>query len=233
MELPISNRENFIVNADDFGINHRASRNILFLVSLGKIDRVSVMLDGEMSDKEILELLQSGVKIDIHLSANLHTRPGRNNTSTFWRVMLFVWHVCSRKITRKKMLLAWETQIHAFRERFGKNPDGINSHEHIHFYPPLFAAVLELQEKFTIPYVRFGFQEKNSYGTTIGFMLLILRKLNSKQFISSPAVSSHYLTSLDWIHDIKTFLEVLPEGQTEIVCHPERAQEFVLMKDEF
>jgi hypothetical protein len=41
------------------------------------------------------------------------------------------------------------------------------------------------------------------------------------------------MISLDWIKDFPKFLASLPTGKTEIVCHPERKEEFELIKKYF
>ncbi|KKQ80371.1 MAG: hypothetical protein UT03_C0026G0009, partial [Candidatus Moranbacteria bacterium GW2011_GWD2_38_7] len=51
-----SHRERLLIAADDFGISSRANRNILYLVSLGKINRVGVMTRGIISPREIEQL---------------------------------------------------------------------------------------------------------------------------------------------------------------------------------
>ena len=234
MEIPISNRSNIIVAADDFGISERATRNILFLISLGKIDRVSVMINGVYNEKEISELIRSGVKIDIHLDiAFLQNDAQRKNVSSIYRLTHFCWNFILGKATSKKIKQEWTDQINKFHEVFGKYPDGINSHEHLHLFPPYFKIILSLQQQYSIPYVRLGSNDYKTYGSFNGMIISLLKHLNIKAFITSPSVSSEHLVSLDWIRNLKQFLSKLPDGKTEIVCHPEKAEEFVLMKEEF
>lgn len=234
MEIPISNRSNITVAADDFGISERATRNILFLISLGKIDRVSVMIDGIYTEKEISELIHSGVKIDIHLTINaLQNSEKRKEMGNIYRLNHFCWNFILGKTTSQKVEQSWTSQIEKFYKIFGRYPDGINSHEHVHFFPPYFKIVLSLQEKYFIPYVRFGNNDYKTYHSLNGFIISLLKRVNIKSFTASPSVSSEHLVSLDWIKNLKQFLSELPEGKTEIVCHPERAQEFVSMKEEF
>jgi hypothetical protein len=63
--------------------------------------------------------------------------------------------------------------------------------------------------------------------------LNVLWKKDNKFFISSRLDSSDYLVSLDWIRGLKYFVNNLPEGKTEIVCHPEREKEFKIIKTYF
>ncbi|MDD5489879.1 MAG: ChbG/HpnK family deacetylase, partial [Candidatus Moranbacteria bacterium] len=59
-------RNGIILTADDFGKSETANRNILLLARAGKIDRISIMADGNFSEEEIENLLSTGVELDIH-----------------------------------------------------------------------------------------------------------------------------------------------------------------------
>ena len=140
-----SHRHRVAVSADDFGISPHANANALYLIMLGKINRVGVMVHGEILDNEIRELAKSGVKIDIHLDI-LHKFNGdrKKRKSTLMRIIEFIAKLISGRISSQKIENEWRLQIEKFREKFGKNPDGINSHEHVHFFPPFFKIALKL-----------------------------------------------------------------------------------------
>ncbi len=229
-----SHRQRLIVCADDFGISPRANRNILYLLSLGKINRIAIMTEGELSAKEIAELQRSGVKLDIHLDILHEIGDDRNKRSgVSKRVSAFLAKILTRKITTKKVQADWEKQIEEFHAIFGRYPDGINSHEHVHFFPSFFKAAINLQEKYNIPYIRFGDSIKMPKHALISYVLHLLRIINKKTYINSSCVSSNFLISLDWIKNLDTFLDNLPEGTIEIACHPELAEDFVNIKKYF
>jgi len=229
-----SHRQKLIVSADDFGISPRSNRNILYLISLGKINRVGIMVNGEISPKEISELAHSGVKLDIHLDIPRKLGADRKKRNgVIARTVEFLKNILTGKISTKKVASDWEQQIEKFYTLFGKYPDGINSHEHIHFFPPFFKAALLLQEKYIIPYIRFGDSIQMRHHTIIAYIIHFLRIINQKACGPDGCVSSNYLVSLDWISNIDAFLSNLPDGKTEIVCHPELAEEFVKIKEYF
>ena len=64
-------------------------------------------------------------------------------------------------------------------------------------------------------------------------VLRALRKLSLKKFADSCFVSTDSLAGLEWIPDIDSFLDNPPEGTTEIVTHPETAEEFEKIKKYF
>jgi len=109
---------------------------------------------------------------------------------------------------------------------FGKNPDGINSHQYIHFFPPYFRIIIRLGEKFNIPYVRFGKSTKQIAKGSRSLILNFYRKKNNGIFKKSYLETSDALTSYDWIDNFPRFLKELPPGKTELVLHPEREAEF-------
>lgn len=229
-----SHRQRIIISADDFGVSPRANRNTLYLLSLGKINRVAIMANGQISPKEISELSRSGVKLDIHLDI-LHEfdTDRKKRTNVLLRVLDFFMKLTVRKISTKKVGRDWQQQIEKFHALFGRYPDGVNSHEHIHLFPPFFNLSLRLQEKYGIPYIRFGDSVKIGHHSIIAYIMHLLKIINKKACDQSSCVSSNSLVSLDWIEDVDTFMNNLPPGTTEIACHPELAEDFVKIKKYF
>ena len=192
------------------------------------------MVHGEILDNEIRELAKSGVKIDIHLDI-LHKFNGdrKKRKSTLMRIIEFIAKLISGRISSQKIENEWRLQIEKFREKFGKNPDGINSHEHVHFFPPFFKIALKLQQEYSIPYIRFGDSIFKLHNKPVAYVLHWLRIINRKEFQNSGFVSSNSFISLDWIESIDNFMENLPEGNIEIACHPEITDEFEKIKKYF
>lgn len=229
-----SHRSRIIVTADDFGISPRANRNTLYLISIGKINRVAIMVHGEMSKNEIERLNRSELKLDIHLDILHkfnHDRKERSGTAA--RIFEFVGKFISGKISSAKVEHEWDEQIELFKKIFGRYPDGINSHEHVHLFPPFFKAVLRLSKKYKIPYIRFGDSIILRHNSLVSRILHYLRLYNRKRFSQSSNVSSGSFVSLDWLEDIDMFLDNLPEGTIEIASHPELAEDFVKIKQYF
>lgn len=226
-----SHRARLIISADDFGISPRANRNILYLITLGKINRVGVMTRGIITPKEIEQLNRSGVKIDIHLDV-LHEfdQQRKNRKSTGARCFEFLGKILTGELSKAAVEKDWREQIEIFKQMFGRGPDGISSHEHVHFFPPFFKIALKLQEEYHIPYIRFGESTGRRYDSAIAFILRVLRRINMRACRKATCVSSTTLISLDWLVDMDKFLDNPPEGTVEIACHPEVAEDFVKIK---
>lgn len=226
-------RKNLIITADDFGKSELANENILKLARLGKLDRVSVMADGDFAAGEVEELIATGVKLDVHFElAWQKKRRGKMKDSTLKQGIIFlVNHFRSGQ--RKKIRKEWENQIEKFREIFGRYPEGINSHEYIHFFPVYFKIALDFAKQFGIPNIRFaksGFLGKRN---SAHLVLNSLCRWNKNYFFDSKLDSSDFFVSLDWVSDMEKFVKNLPEGKTEIACHPEREEELEMIEKYF
>jgi len=235
-------RQNIILTADDFGKSRRANENILKLVRVGKLDRVSVMIGGGISEKEAADLLAADVKLDIHFELVWQKR--RRNLlkdHTLRQVAVFFanwlwgdWPVPehprsgARSVNRE-----WKAQIEKFEKIFGRLPDGISSHEHVHYFPPYFKIALRLAGRHKIPFVRFGRKGFIGKRNSVRLILEAMRWPDKRKFLGSKISSSEYFASLDWTDGINEFLGNVPDGETEIACHPEREEEFELIEKYF
>lgn len=231
-------RKNLIISADDFGISKLADVNILRLVEGGKVDRVAVMMSPNLSELEIEKLKKGDVKIDIHLHLI-------KDDSDYWlgnrllkegaakRMISFVFNYFTGRASSEKIALKWAIQIENFKEIFGRYPDGIGSHEYIHFFPPYFRAVLKLAKKYEIPYVRLG-SRRYFCENRVAKVLNDLRRRNLSVFGKSGLETTRYMVSLDWANNLDNCWKLIPEeGRTELVCHPEREEEFEFMERNF
>ena len=241
---------NLIIAADDFGVSELANRRILELARAKKLDRVAVMVGGIYSSEEIKALVDSGVKLDIQLyvlpAGYFQKRIGEARENIFKRIFVFLVDLTSGRYGANKVRLIWQAQIEEFKKTFGRYPDGINSHEHLHFFPGLFRAALRLKEKFSVPYLRLGKVGLPLPWNSVAFVLNSLRwadiRLNKLNFappgdpklFSGELNTSDYLVSFDWIKDAGQFFEHLPAAtQTELVFHPERTEEFDFLLKNF
>jgi predicted glycoside hydrolase/deacetylase ChbG (UPF0249 family) len=157
----------------------------------------------------------------------------KERSGALLRSFEFIGKILIGKVSPKKVKADWDSQIIRFKEIFGKNPDGMNSHEHVHFFPPFFKVMLDLQDKYLIPYIRFGDSIDTRHHKMIGHLLHWLHLINQKSCVKNGYVSSNSFISLDWIDDMDAFLATPPEGTVEIACHPEKAKDFVKIKKYF
>lgn len=229
------NLSNLIISVDDFGISKKANENIFELIKIGKIDRVSVMTVNlsRSNKKDFLKLAKTDVKLDLHLVIDslCDLGDGRKlKEGVVKRGMSFVYKYAVGKISAKQIEQEWRDQIESFNSIFGRMPDGINSHQHTHFFPAYMKILIKLCQEYQIKYVRLG-KKGMIDGMNNAFKILkLFWKKNHCKFSQTKLKSSDYLASLDWIADLDAFLQETPKGSIELVCHPERKDEFEVVK---
>ncbi|MBP9751305.1 MAG: ChbG/HpnK family deacetylase [Candidatus Moranbacteria bacterium] len=223
---------NCIITIDDFGISEKMNEAARTLIQAGAVDRVAVMPHGSVTPNDVSFLLNSGVKIDIHLDRNPVIPDSRELRGSFFgRITTFLAGHITGELSPKSVRATWEEQILAFQKQFGRLPDGLNSHEHVHFFPSYFTILVGLAKKYGIGHVRFG-RHRSGILRPVPIVLDRLRFLNRKAFRVSGLDTSDYLISADWLPglDIGRHMESLPDGvSVEYIFHPEREEELAYL----
>ena len=216
-------------------MSEKANRNILKLARDRKLDRVAVMINRDYLSREaVSELKKAGVKIDLHLELPARkSKKHKLKDDIARRGLVFLVHYILGRNGQKRIRHEWRMQIEKFKEIFGKFPEGLNSHEYIHFFPPYFKAAADLAKEYGIKFIRFGKKGPLKKKSKIYKILDRLQKVNGRKFESLHLESTDYFVSLDWISDPKLFLHSLPDGVTELITHPEREQETELINKYF
>lgn len=233
MPMSPEQRSFFVVTADDYGIR-RTAEAILPLAQAGMLDRVAVLVR-YCSAQDATALLATPVKIDLHLDLIEFLGRGEDVDQRIWkRSISFLQRFLGGHLRSKHIEEEWHSQIETFRTLFGRLPDGLNSHEHVHFFPPLFQIIIREATRLGIPFVRFG---------TRGYMLLrhhhpaahLLQRFhgrNARLFPTTALVSTQYMVSLDWVQPrFDRFLAALTRARSpiELVVHPERPEELLFL----
>ncbi|OGI24985.1 MAG: hypothetical protein A3J76_04100 [Candidatus Moranbacteria bacterium RBG_13_45_13] len=227
-------RKKMIISADDFGKSELANRNTLKLAEEGKLNRVSVMTDGDFSHEELKRLVGTGVKLDIHLHLGNRLEDREKVMESFIkRSIIFLSNYLFGIFSQKRAEKEWENQITEFIKIAGRIPDGINAHRYDHFFPIYFPVAAKLAKKFQIERIRFGkIIQAGKNGLTSG-ILNFFWKRNRVKILNSDLKSFSFCVNLDWIENFSEFLKNPPPGETELVCHPERKEEFDIIKKYF
>ncbi|MCK9379295.1 MAG: ChbG/HpnK family deacetylase [Candidatus Moranbacteria bacterium] len=224
-------KKNITISADDFGESFEKNSKIIELIKKGKINRVAVMAERNLSEQEISILKQSGIKIDLHLETFKYLKV-ESPDGAFRRGKNFILdYYFRRKFTASEVEKMWNEQIQHFEKLFGQKPDGLNSHEHIHLFPYFFQIACLLAEKHKITYIRLG---KNGcpFVNKIVRHVLYLFYFRNKNILHNfkNIHSSKYLLSLDWILNKNNPEKFIKPG-TEIVCHPKKEKEYAFLEN--
>lgn len=212
---------------DDFGLSPAIDRRLVSRLDPTSIDRVAVVTN--LSDiTEFVPWLSRVPMRDIHLNA---TEPSARTSASHWswkRRAGFVLRYLQTQNSVDRIESEWQSQIETFVSMFGHAPDGINSHEHIHFFPPLFERVCALAAKYGIPYVRLGENLTGMPG--LGPRDVLYRAFHTKNNevrLRFRLQTSPVLVSADNRLNEHT-LHGLPAG-TEVILHPDMSRDLELL----
>ncbi|OGI22226.1 MAG: hypothetical protein A2808_02460 [Candidatus Moranbacteria bacterium RIFCSPHIGHO2_01_FULL_55_24] len=223
-------RRKLVIVADDYGIRDTVPVT-LELVQAGKIDRVAVLIR-EVSESDCERLKATGIPIDLHLDLRGLLASGEQvEESVITRLISFLFRLLSGRLTEARVAHVWREQIEMFREAFGRVPDGLNSHENVHYYPPFFRALIKLAHTHGIAYVRFGKHgvQAGSEKQLVAWILSFLHRFSTKAFAALPRATSDTVTSLDWFGNGFREADFPGEGPIEVIVHPERVEEYVAL----
>jgi predicted glycoside hydrolase/deacetylase ChbG (UPF0249 family) len=227
--MDIELRKKLTISADDYGIRE-TSKSILELAEKGNLDRVAVFAE-LVTDDDMQALLKTRVAIDIHLELMHLLKSGYEDSGTaFGRGINFLVRRIFGRVNKEKARVEWRRQIVLFQNRFGRLPDGLNSHEHVHYFPEFFSVIAELAKEFGIEYVRLGRNGiiRGTRGRLTAGILTYCVRSDGKFLSENGRESSDFVTSFDWFSGQDEFLNIVgkPEySNIEVVFHPERPDE--------
>ena len=127
--------------ADDFGQSKQISEGILDLIACRRVSATSVLTEGpdwpESSWR--LKALQAHADIGVHLNLT-HPFPNTsgNRPLIYWLVLTQL-----RLVSRRWVLERFLRQIDLFVKYFGRLPDYLDGHQHVHAFPVIRDAMAE------------------------------------------------------------------------------------------
>lgn len=226
--------------ADDYGISHSVNTAIRDLVLQGRINATSVMVVAptfKRSEALSLAILNAGtqrVAIGLHLTLTAPFKPQstgyaplRNDAflplkSTLRAAML-------RMLRPEKVAVEVAAQIKAFEAAFGRLPDFIDGHQHVHLFPQIRDAVLNvardrapdawMRQCGRLPSVARPGDRK---AWLLDHLSRAFRKRVKKLGVKvNPAFAGTYdfNSRPDFPALFPAFLEDLPDGSV-VMCHP-------------
>lgn len=161
-------KKRLIVCADDFGLTKGVNRGIVDCCKYGVLRSASLMANGAELEHAI-ELAGETPQLDlgIHLCLNdlspLCSDPLLRNLVNKKGAFFSSYSRVIKKITLDPSLVSsikgeFRCQIDHIMAKNIK-PSHINSHKHLHIYPPLWKIVVELAKEYQIPYIRYPLEK--------------------------------------------------------------------------
>jgi len=230
----LSSRKQLVVNADDFGFTPDVNEGILEAYRNGILTAATIMANGAAFDHAI-ELARQAPRIDIgcHLvligGQSLVT--GAAYPATVGQLL--------RAIATRRIRVYDELRAQVMRIiEAGLAPTHLDTHKHTHLAPPVLEAVARLGEEFRIPWIRrpMDFPLSAAHGAApllkqltsagIGFLRgRFHRVVESHHCRSTDHFAGFQITGRFRTRELVELMGVIPEGSTELMCHPGRCGE--------
>jgi hopanoid biosynthesis associated protein HpnK len=240
---------NLIVNADDLGWTQGVNRGIAEAHRNGIVTSTSLLANGCAFEEGVQSALQSprlGVGVHLNLSDGKPLAPARQvkslldengNFSGGPETLLF--RLTAKSLDAREVELEWNAQIEKVRAA-GIRPTHLDGHKHVQMLPGLFAVALRLAKKHGIEAVRVSHEASslraalNSGSEPAGLLLkqgvqarglkLLARDARKMAERAGIAAADYFCgiaqTGVLTKKGIQQMLASLPEGTTELMCHP-------------
>jgi len=245
---------NLIVNADDLGWTLGVNRGIAEAHRNGILTSTSLLANGSAFDdgvRTVGQLPRLGVGVHLNLSDGMPVAPADevkslvNESGEFsLGPELILFRLTTNSLDAKEVETEWDAQIAKVRAA-GINPTHLDGHKHVQMLPGLFAIALRLAKKHGIEAVRVSHEESKlraaltdggesasvvlKQGVQARGLKLLARDAREMAEHSGIATADYFCgiaqTGVLTKKGVQQLLESLPEGTTELMCHPGYADE--------
>ncbi|MGB2676800.1 MAG: ChbG/HpnK family deacetylase [Candidatus Acidiferrum sp.] len=241
---------NLIVNADDLGWTEGVNRGIVEVHRKGLVTSATLLANGRAFDSGIDAARKNpelGIGVHLNLSDGRPTAPADQVPGLLNAAdeldggpESLLLRIASRSLPLHEVEREWDAQIRKIREA-GISPTHLDGHKHVHMLPGLFELALRLAKKHGIRAIRVAHEESSlrsalsagaSHSASVvlkqgvqarGLKLLArdARELTDREGVAT----SDYFCGIAQTgqltrEGIEELLENLPEGTTELMCHP-------------
>lgn len=226
--------------ADDYGISPAVNAGIRELIERGRLNATSVMMAAPSISREEADALarlnspEKRCAIGLHLTLTGPFRPlsdsfvplrdGRflPNTQKMRKAML-------RRLQPRLLAREIAAQLRAFSDTFGRAPDFVDGHQHVHLMPQVREALLQVvAERAPSAWVRQcgrargARRFRDAKALTLDVLSVGIRSAADRKGIRlNPAFAGAYdfNTKTPFAKLFPRFLDGLPEGGL-VMCHP-------------
>jgi predicted glycoside hydrolase/deacetylase ChbG (UPF0249 family) len=141
--------------ADDYGIAPGVNTAIRDLVTRGRLNATSVMVAApafERSEAVALDALNSGQRqtaIGLHVTLTAPFKPltpgyGPLRDGAFLPLEAMLLAAFLQRLDHERLAIEIATQLKAFVMAFGRSPDFVDGHQHVHLFPQVRDAFLSM-----------------------------------------------------------------------------------------
>jgi len=247
--------KNLIVNADDLGWTEGVNRGIAEAHRKGLVTSTSLLANGRAFASALdvaNENPELGVGVHLNLSdgpptANPAEVPGLLNEAgdlegSPENLLL---RIAGRTVDPGEVEREWDAQVRKVRES-GIEPTHLDGHKHVQMLPGLFEIALKLAKRYGIPAIRVSHEESRlraalssggaqrtsvvlKQGVQARGLKLLARDAREMADHAGLVTTDYFCgiaqTGVLTLKGVQRLLENLPEGTTELMCHPGYADE--------
>jgi predicted glycoside hydrolase/deacetylase ChbG (UPF0249 family) len=242
--------KNLIVNADDLGWTEGVNRGIADAFRNGIVTSASMLANGEAFAGGLEVAQQApglGLGVHLNLSDGAPVADREAVTSLLNEKgefaggpeSLYLRQVRGGLVLRE-VETEWDAQIEKVRDA-GIEPTHLDGHKHVHMLPGLFEIALRLAKRHSIGAIRIALEESSlrtalasgkkqhsgvvmKQGVQARGLKLLARDAREQAERAGIAAADYFCgiaqTGELTLEGLKKFLKSLPEGTTELMCHP-------------
>ncbi|MGH6727735.1 MAG: ChbG/HpnK family deacetylase [Pseudolabrys sp.] len=224
--------------ADDYGISPAVNTAIRELIVRGRINATSVMTAAphfggdEAAALAMLNAGQPRAALGLHVTLTAPFKPLSQGFTPltqghFPPLAKMMRAALARRLKPERLAIEIATQVEAFVMAFGRPPDFIDGHQHIHLFPQVRDAVLKVAaEAAPDAWVRQCGRPSTAPRVHLVKELLLdvlslafRRKARRLGVATNPGFAGAYDFASDFAATFPQFLKGLPDGGL-IMCHP-------------
>jgi predicted glycoside hydrolase/deacetylase ChbG (UPF0249 family) len=225
--------------ADDYGMTPAVDTAIRDLIGRGRINATSVMVASQnFSQNQAVALAVAAAAraaIGLHVTLTAPFRPLSSGFAplrdgAFLPLSAMAGRALIRSLTPTLLDVEIAAQFSAFRTAFGRAPDFVDGHQHIHVFPQIRGAILRsIRQNAPQAWLRQCGRPaaaRKSLADPKGFILdalsAKLRRLAAQHGVrTNPAFAGTYAfrAEADYAKLFPGFLDALPDGSV-VMCHP-------------
>ena len=242
--------KNLIVNADDLGWTEGVNRGILEAHREGLVTSTSLLANGRAFDSAVAARsgnTELGIGVHLNLSDGPPTAPANTVAGLLNKAgeleggpESLLLRIARRTLPLQEVEREWEAQILKIRQG-GIQPTHVDGHKHVQMLPGLFEIALRLAKKHGIGAIRIsheestlraalstGGEQKTSVVMKQGVQARGLKLLarDAREMAKRAGIAStDYFCGIAQTGEltragVERLLQSLPEGTTELMCHP-------------
>lgn len=133
-----------VVCGDDFGMNADIDEGMIALAGMGRLSAVSCLTLGPSFAANAARLAPMNVDIGLHVNFTEALAPGAEPMPTLSRLIL---NAYTGRLDAAWVEAQLERQFDAFEAAFGRAPDYVDGHQHVHQLPGIREPLLSLLKR--------------------------------------------------------------------------------------